>query len=95
MANGKALGLNGFPYEFYKATLDFIGLNLLQVYKEALGYGSLGAEINQGLIKFIPKARDPKLITIRDPSLYSIRINLIKLWPRLWLYASNIFFQRL
>lgn len=67
MANEKAPGIDGFPCEFYKKLWDVIGPYLLCVYQEALLTRSLGAIINQGYIKFIPKIGDPKLISNRNP----------------------------
>lgn len=63
MANDKALGIDGFPYEFYKEFWDMVGPDLLQVYKEAMVSGSLGPMLNKGNIKFIPKLGDPECIT--------------------------------
>lgn len=63
MVDDKAPSLHGFSYKFYKATRDFVGSYLLQVYKEALRNNFLGARINEGFNKFMPKTRDPKLIT--------------------------------
>ena len=34
--NDKALGLDGFPCEFYKATSDFVKPKLLQVHKKVI-----------------------------------------------------------
>lgn len=59
MANDKALGIDGFPCEFYKAMWDYIGHDLHQVYLEAFHSNSLGNLINKGNIKFIPKSGDP------------------------------------
>jgi len=36
---------------------------VLNVYKEALNYGSLGSFINKGNVKFIPKLGDPEVVT--------------------------------
>ena len=63
MANDKTPGLDGFPCEFYKTFWDMIGPDLLHVYQEAMHTGSLGALINKGNIKFIPKPSDQKIIT--------------------------------
>lgn len=46
MAYGKALGLDGFPYEFYIACQEFVGPDLDKVYSEVMFFGSLGPLIN-------------------------------------------------
>jgi hypothetical protein len=38
--------LDDFPCEFYKGTWEFVGPDLLQVYKEALKKHFFGATIN-------------------------------------------------
>ena len=58
MADDKSPGCDGFPYEFYKHLWEEIGPNLHKVYLEAYHSKSLGAIINKGTIKFIPKASD-------------------------------------
>lgn len=63
MANKKLPGLDGLPYEFYKATQDFISTPLLNVYKKAIMQGSIGEVINKENIHFIPKVEDPKLMS--------------------------------
>jgi len=63
MAKDKALGIDGFPYEFYKAFWGMVGHDLLHVYKESILLGSQGAIINKGNIKFIQNYGDPKVIT--------------------------------
>lgn len=60
MANDKAPGFDGFPYEFYKALWDCAGPDLFQVYLEAFHSNSLGEMINKENIKFIPRAGDPE-----------------------------------
>ena len=60
MADDKSLGCDRFPYEFYKHLWEHIGPDLHKVHLEAYHSKSLGAIINKGNIKFIPKARDPK-----------------------------------
>lgn len=55
MVEGKDIGLDGFPCEFYKSYWEFVGPYLHKVYLEALQIGSLGDLINKGNIKFIPK----------------------------------------
>lgn len=56
MADDKVPNLYGFPYEFY--SWDFVGLDLLQVYNEALCNQYLGIRMNHDLIQFIPKIED-------------------------------------
>ena len=60
MVDDKSLACDGFPCEFYKHLREQIGLDLHKVYLEAYHSKILGAIINKGNIKFIPKARDPK-----------------------------------
>jgi hypothetical protein len=62
MEDDKYHGLDSFPYEFYKATWEFFAPDLLCVYKDPLRHHSPSAEINKGLIKFIHKERDLKVI---------------------------------
>jgi len=59
MANDKSLGLNGFLVSFTKSPGTLWG----QVHLEAIKTRSLRDFINRGNIKFIPKLRNPKLIT--------------------------------
>lgn len=67
MADDKAPGCDGFPYEFYKAFWDSIGHDLYKVYLEAYYSKSLGNIINKGNIKFIPKTGDPEDICNWSP----------------------------
>lgn len=67
MANDKAPGLDGFPYEFYKELWDLVGPNLLNFYKEAMINGSLGSIINKRNVKFIPKEGDLEIIIDWSP----------------------------
>ncbi|XP_059076993.1 uncharacterized protein LOC131876187 [Cryptomeria japonica] len=60
--NDKAPGPDGLLVEFYKANLNWICSDLLDIYNEALGKGSLGNVINKGTIKFIPKDGDKALV---------------------------------
>ena len=68
MADDKSPGCDGFPCEFYKHLWEKIGPDLHKVYLEAYHSKSLGAIINKGNIKFIPKAADPKIYAIGGPS---------------------------
>lgn len=63
MANDKATRINVFPYEFYKECCDMVDCDLLQVYEKALVSCSWGLMLNKGNIKFIPKPRDPEVVT--------------------------------
>lgn len=63
MANDKSPRLDDFPYEFYKILWDFLDLDLLHIYQEAIKIGSLGSITIKGNIRFIPKVGDPELIT--------------------------------
>jgi hypothetical protein len=59
----KLLGMDKLPCEFSKSTSDFVGQDFLQLYKEAIGKQSLGATLKKGIIEFIPKVDDFKLLT--------------------------------
>jgi len=63
VAKDKSLAIDGFRYEFYKTFWDMVGPDLLYLYKEAILLGSLGAIINKGNVKFIPKDGDLEVIT--------------------------------
>lgn len=58
LANDKYLGIDGLSAEFYKKNKDQISSELLEVYEEAFEFGSLGNNINIGLIKLLPKDGD-------------------------------------
>ena len=58
MANVKSLGVDGLLVEFYKKNIDWVADELLEVYVEAFDVGSLGNEINKGVIKLILKSGD-------------------------------------
>ena len=60
MADDKSLGCAGFSCEFYKHLREHIGPDLHKVYLEAYHAKILGAIINKGNIKFIPKVGDSK-----------------------------------
>ncbi|XP_059064486.1 uncharacterized protein LOC131856648 [Cryptomeria japonica] len=60
--NDKAPGPDGFPVEFYKANLNWISKDLLDLYNEAISKGSLGPDINKGTIKLLPKEGNKALI---------------------------------
>ena len=61
-SNDKAPGPNGLPMEFYKTNSKWICKVLLDIYNEALSIGTLGRDINSGIIKLIPKEGDKSLI---------------------------------
>jgi len=44
----KSSSLGGYPWEFYKATWDFVEIDSLQVYKESIQSQMLGDLINKG-----------------------------------------------
>lgn len=58
MANGKSLGVDGFPAEFYKKNKEWIFDERLLVYKEGFEFGTLGEDINKGIMKLFPKGGD-------------------------------------
>lgn len=67
MAEDKSPGCDGFLCEFHKHLWEHIGPDLHKVYLESYHSKSLGAIINKGNIKFIPKAGDPEDICIWRP----------------------------
>ena len=90
MADDKSPECDGFPCEFYKHLQEYIGLELHKFYLEAYHSKSLGAIINKGNIKFIPKASDPdnicnwKLITLFVEAI-SLKIHQLLplfVWPQ-------------
>lgn len=58
LANDKAPSPDGLPAEFYKHNLEWIGPELLELYEDSFNQGSLGADINRGVIKLLPKDGD-------------------------------------
>ena len=62
MANDKSLGMDGLPIEFYKDNLDWIGEELFLFYNDAFDNGSLGSDVNRGIIKLLPKIGDRSLV---------------------------------
>jgi hypothetical protein len=60
--NDKAPGPDGLPAEFYKANSKWICNALVDLYNEAIDIGTLGRNINSGIIKLIPKEGDKSLI---------------------------------
>lgn len=62
LRNGKAPGPNGVPIEYYKANIGWISKDLHELYNEAIVNETLDGDINQGIIKLIPKDEDKSLI---------------------------------
>lgn len=62
MGNDRSPRPNGFLVEFYKKNIKWIVGDLYDLYLEAIRGGSLGKEINQGVIKLIPKEGDKDLL---------------------------------
>lgn len=62
MGNDRSPGPDGFPVEFYKKNMKWIVDDLHALNLEAISKGTLGKEINQGLIKLIPKEGDKTLV---------------------------------
>ena len=52
---GKSPGLDGLPYEFYKATFHTVGPYLLAAFQAALNRGRLPATMLQGAVRLLPK----------------------------------------
>lgn len=62
MGNSRSPRPDGFPVEFYKKNIEWIVDDLHDLYLEAISKGTLRREINQGLIKLIPKEGDKTLV---------------------------------
>lgn len=62
LKNNKTLGIDGLPTKFYKVFIKWIFDDLYTIYNEALEKGSLGKNINKGVIKLLPKEGDQTLI---------------------------------
>ena len=62
MANGKYPRMNGFSIEFYKHDLDWIWEDLLLFYSDAFDNGSLGRNVNKGIVKLLLKVGDRSLV---------------------------------
>lgn len=60
--NDRSFGVDGLLIEFYKANKDCVAKDLFDVYREHLQVGSLGQDINKGIMKIFPKDRDRSLI---------------------------------
>lgn len=85
MVDDKPLGLNGYPCELYKATWEFVGPNILNVYKEVVQKNSWDNSSTCIWFKFIPKVGDPKLITNNWPITflnvsYKLMAKALALW---------------
>jgi hypothetical protein len=52
---GRAPGIDGLPAKIFVAMWKILGLDLLEVYKEALASGTLCRYLNTGLLCLIPK----------------------------------------
>ena len=63
MAHNKSPGIDGLSIEFYQTLWEHIKEDLYYVYLEAIKEGSLGPEINRGLIKLFPKGKNIDLIS--------------------------------
>jgi len=55
MENGKSLGLDGFPCDFYKVIWDMVGDEFRSFSTGTFSYRDLIESLNQGLIKLISK----------------------------------------
>lgn len=62
LSNDKSPSPDGFPVQFYKESIGWFVDDLYSLYIEAIIKGSLGKNVNQGLIKLIPKGGDKTLI---------------------------------
>lgn len=79
MSNDKSRKWDGLLVEFYKIFSDWINGDLLQVYQEALGQGTLGKIINKGIIKLLPKGGDKTLIKkLRPITLLNVSYKILE-----------------
>jgi hypothetical protein len=62
MGKEKSPGPNGITVEFFKINSEWISPMLLDLYQYTLENGSLGPNINSGLIKLLHKGGDKALI---------------------------------
>lgn len=58
LANEKSPGPDSLPTQFYKHNVEWIVSELLEVGEDAFKFGSLGIDINRGVIKLLPKGWD-------------------------------------
>lgn len=58
MAANKNPGIDGLSVEFYQIMWKYIKDGFYMVYLKALELGSLGLDINRGLIKLLPKGKN-------------------------------------
>ena len=66
MVNDKSPSLDSYPCKFYKATWEFVGPGMLQVYREVVQRQSLET-YDKVLIGLVSKPTDLKLITNQHP----------------------------
>ncbi len=56
MKNGKSLGYDGLPVEYYKAFIDILAPILQRVYQEMFDKGLVAPTFNEAVTSLIPKA---------------------------------------
>lgn len=60
IANNKSPGIDGFPFEFFKAQWETLGLAITQAVNSFLIFGHILKEWNRKLLILIPKTNPPK-----------------------------------
>jgi hypothetical protein len=72
-APNKAPGLDGLSYEFYRATLPFIGPHLLAALSSMLSSGLLSVSLRRGVVRLLPKVPTvPSVVQLRPITLLSV-----------------------
>ena len=71
---GKSPGLDGLPYEFYKATFHTIGPYLLAALQAALDRCRLPATMIQGAVRLLPKSPGRLTILTNHSAMYGLQI---------------------
>ena len=94
LSNDKAPGPDGFLIDFYKANISRICKDLHDLYTEAISKGTLGLDINKGIIKLFLKMVTRPSLKIGGQLLFSMFLIrfLLKSWHSNWLISFlNLF----
>lgn len=62
LKDDKSPGPDGLPIDFYKANINWICDDLLEVYEEDISQGSLGTDIRKGVIKLLSNDGNKSMI---------------------------------
>ncbi len=77
-ASGKAPGLDGLPYEFYRRTMHLVGPSLLEALNTMLERGALTPSLQLGAVRLLPKvAGVPAASQLRPITLLSCDYKLM------------------